>query len=163
MITSAVIQEGPTAGIFGELDESIRARLAAAGRFESGSEGSYVIVQGREHRNLVFVVSGNLRVTCVAHGDTVTLAELGAGEIVGEMSLIDPRPASASVKVIGGPAALWMIDGDAFDRIVEEDESAAYALTRVLARNLCRRLRHDAENMLHRENAFRTRFRDMDY
>jgi CRP/FNR family cyclic AMP-dependent transcriptional regulator len=163
MRTSAVFQDGPNVGIFGELDETIQARLSAAGRFESVGEETYLIVQGREHRTLILVVSGKLRVTCTAHGDTVTLAELGAGEIVGEMSVIDPKPASASVKVIDGPAALWLIDGDDFDRFVEEDVTAGYAVMRLLAKKLCYRLRHDAEKMLHREGTFRSHFLDMDY
>lgn len=163
MSRSTVFRDGPTVGIFSELDESVQARLSAAGRFESVGEGSYLIVQGREQRTLILIVSGRLRVTCAAHGDTVTLAELDAGEIVGEMSVIDPKPASASVKVIDGPAALWLIDGDDFDRFVEEDVAAGYAVMKSLAKKLCYRLRYDAEHMLQREDTLRAHFLDMDY
>lgn len=163
MSTPAVFQAGPSAGIFSDLEEAARNRLEAVGRFESVGEGTYLIVQGRDHRTLVLVVSGRLRVTCSAHGDTLTLAELGAGGVVGEMSLIDPRPARASVKVIEGPAALWLIEADDFYRFVEEDHGAGYAVMKSLAKKLCFRLRQDAEIMLHREDTLRSSFLDMDY
>lgn len=109
------------------------------------------------------VLSGKLRVTFHGHGDTVVLAELGPGDTVGEMSLIDPRPASANVRVEEGGAELWEIADADFERFVESDCAAGYAVMKMLARELCRRLRKDAEHMLHREDEIRTRFRDMDY
>jgi len=158
-----VLHQDPAPGFFGELADDVRSRLSAAGRFESLREGTYLAVQGRVSRMLVHVVSGKLRVTCNTHGDTLMLAELGPGEVVGESSVIDPRPASASVKVIDGPAVVWLIDDTDFERFVADDLGAASAVMKVLAKKLCRRLREDAEALLRREERLRAHFLDMDY
>jgi len=156
-------RELPATGLWKEVPEEIRRRLTAAGEFKSLTAGKYIAVQGKEFTSLVVVLAGKLRVTCHGHGDTVVLAELGPGDTVGEMSLIDPRPASANVRVEEGGAEIWEIADAHFEHFVEGDSVAGYAVMKMLARELCRRLRKDADHMLHREDQIRTRFRDMDY
>jgi len=82
-----------------------------------------------------------------AHGDTVELATLGPGESVGEMSTIDPRPASANVRT-SEVTRVWQISAAAFDRFLESDKAAGYAIMKALARELCGRIRRDTERSL---------------
>lgn len=153
----------PDTGVMADLDEEIRGRLAAAGRFVTMAEAEYLTVQGKAHHMLAVIISGKLAVSVHAHGDTVQLATLAAGQTVGEMSVIDPRPASATVRVVDGEARLWTIDGPDFDAFTASDAAAGYAVMKVLGKQLCFRLRRDSETMLRRADEMRSSYLDNDY
>jgi len=155
--------ELPAEGIFADLTDEVRGRLSAAGRFVNEKPGTYLAVQGQKHQSMAVILTGKVAITAHAHGDTVSLATLSKGQSVGEMSVLDPRPASANVRVVEEPATLWIIDGDDFDRFIETDKDAGLAVLRTLARELCQRLRHDSETMLRRADENRSKFLDMDY
>ena len=153
----------PDVGIIGKMAPEMRERLARVGRFETLKPGSRLATQGEPHGTLAVILEGHVAVTVHAHGDTVRLADLGAGATVGEMSLIDPQNASADVTVIEGPARVWMVDGGAFQDLVENDPSLGFAVLKVLAVELCQRLRAGSEKMLKREETMRDHYREMDY
>ena len=153
----------PATGPFAELQPAARERLAEAGRCVEKRLGDYLTVQGQRHRALALVLSGRVSITVHAHGDTLDLAMFGAGDVVGEMSLLDPQAASATSRVASGSAKLWIIDGAAFDRFVEQDPVSGFALIRGLARVLCQRVRGDTRCMLRRAAELRAHFLDMDY
>ncbi len=71
--------------------------------------------------------------------------------------------ASATARVVAGPARLWVIDGPAFDAFVDGHPAAGFVLMRELGKVLCRRVRHDADQMLSRAAELRAHFLDMDY
>lgn len=153
----------PSVGLLTELDPAIRQRLAACGRFETISGGDYLIRQGEPHDALSVVVSGNLVISCHRQGDYVELAKLGSGHTVGEMSLLDPQKSSADVRVDKLGACIWTINGDAFNALVESDKETGYAVMKMLAKEMCRRLRQNSDHMLHQADELRTHFLDIDY
>ncbi len=153
----------PATGVLADVTAEARERLAASGRFVEKRLGDYLTVQGQAHRELALILSGRVAVSAHAHGDRVDLAVLGAGDVVGEMGIIDPRPASATARVAAGPARVWLIDGDSFDRFVAADPASGFALMRALARVLCRRVRSDSEHMLRKASELKAHFLDMDY
>jgi len=155
--------ELPSLGIFADLDASLRARLAAAGRFEVLKSGSYIAVQGEAHDHLTFVLSGHLDVYVRSHADTIKVASIGPGETAGEMNLIDPGKASADVVVGPEPVRAFVISDADFDRLVQEDCAAGFVILKALARELCRRLRLNSEALLRQADRVRTHFRDEDY
>lgn len=157
------MHELPTHGLIGQLSPELRKRFEAVGKFVTVKPGTHVAVQGDPHHALAVIIDGKLSVSCHAHGDVIRLAELGPGETVGEMSVIDPQRASADVTVVGRPARLWKVSGEAFDAFVEQDPAAGYQIMKVLATELCRRIRHNSDSMLRRAEATRDRFLDMDY
>ncbi|MDA1089593.1 MAG: EAL domain-containing protein [Proteobacteria bacterium] len=71
------------------MPEFISSRTFAAGEeiFRIGERG----------RHAYFIESGSVEVSIPQNGDTVVIAELGKGEIFGEMSMIDDAPRSATV------------------------------------------------------------------
>ena len=162
MDSDTIPNELPAIGLLSELDESVRKVLAAAGRFETLAAGTGLALQGHPHRTLAVLLSGRAAVHCHAHGDYVHLADIKAGETIGEMNLLDPQKASADVKVTE-KATAWIIDADQFQALMERDPVNAVQILQWLGRQLCRRLRHDAENMLRQALESRSRFRDMDY
>jgi len=153
----------PAIGLIGELPEAIRTQLGKAGRFAVLPIGSYLATQGRAHHELTVVISGQLSVSVHAHGDTVQLATLGPGETVGEMNIIDPHTASADVVVVGTPATIWTIAEKDFAALVERDPAAGFVIMKLLARELCHRLRRNSEAMLRQVETTRAHFVDLDY
>ncbi|MGI9244533.1 MAG: Crp/Fnr family transcriptional regulator [Verrucomicrobiales bacterium] len=137
----------PAGGVLADLDETIRHRLTAAGEFLTLPEGKYLAIQGQLPETLSFILSGSVSVKSHAHGDTVELAKLGAGESIGEMATIDPRPASASVRT-NEETQVWQISRQDFDAFLESDTAAGYLIMKALAKELCGRIRRDTERSL---------------
>lgn len=152
----------PPLGIMAELDEETRTALCRVGQFGSMKPGEYLAIQGQHHKRLSFILSGKLAVKSHAHGDTITLAELQGGATVGEMSAIDPHLASASVEALE-PVEYWWVSMDDFNKFASTDWKRGYAVLKVLAKELCYRIRMNTEHMLHTKEEMRTHFFDMDY
>lgn len=155
--------ELPEVGIFKGLDPGVLRKLTAAGQFEVQPEKRYLAIQGEPNNVLAVIVSGKVSITAHARGESVKLAELGAGQTIGEMSILDPKAASANARVVDGPAGLWRIDSDAFEEFVNSDREAGIAVIRALARAVCHRLRVGSETMLRAAEMDRSGFFDRDY
>jgi predicted acylesterase/phospholipase RssA/CRP-like cAMP-binding protein len=83
--------------MFGHVDPALLAELAAEFELVALYGGETLFRQGDAGDSLYIVVTGRLRVTTVANGEETVLAELGAGETVGEMAVISGEPRSATV------------------------------------------------------------------
>jgi CRP/FNR family cyclic AMP-dependent transcriptional regulator len=79
--------------ILGELEDSDLQWILDAGTPLVIAADHDVISEGATTEHLFILIDGELRVTKNGH----ELARLGAGEIVGEMSMLDSRPPSATV------------------------------------------------------------------
>ena len=90
------------------------------------------IRKGDMEHCMYLLVSGRVRV----HDQGREIARLGEGEIIGEMSLLDPAPRSASVTATED-TQLFRIEKDAFDIVMADNPEITQGVLRVL----CRRLR----------------------
>ncbi len=160
---SSTPAELPALGIFSDLDASLRAKLAAAGDFETFAPGTYVVTQGEPNHHLMFVLSGKLKVYIRNHADTIELPPILPGETAGEMNIIDPLKASADVVVGSKPAYVFTLSQAEFEALVKSDPAAGYRVLHALARELCHRLRVNSETLLHRAQSHREHFQDEDY
>src|SRR5690606_19276332 len=132
-VTKPPPAELPALGIFADLDASVRAKLAAAGHFETYPPGTYLVVQGEPNERLMFVLSGKLKAYIRNQTDTIQLPSILPGETAGEMNLIDPHHASADVVVGSTPAVLFTLSKDEFETLVKNDLAAGYAILHALA------------------------------
>lgn len=153
----------PAIGFAAELEPEVRNRFSAAGSIAERPLGALLSVQGRPHDVMSLILSGRVSVGIQAHGDYVELGLLKSGDVVGEMSLIDPLVASSTARVTEGPVRLWTIERQAFDTFVEEDPRAGCVLIKALGKVLCRRVRMDSELMLRKAEELRSHFLDIDY
>jgi CRP-like cAMP-binding protein len=80
--------------ILGILDDSDANWLASNGEARHINAGTVIIQQGVPVDSVFILIDGQLRV----YSGNVEVAKLLAGEIVGEISFVDSRPPSASVK-----------------------------------------------------------------
>jgi CRP/FNR family cyclic AMP-dependent transcriptional regulator len=85
--------------LLGMLSDSDIDWLIAAGNRERVSRGTVLIHEGKPFDAIYFVLDGTLGVSVAALGGR-EIAQLKCGEIVGEMSFVDSRPPSATVKAL---------------------------------------------------------------
>ena len=98
--------------------------------------GAVLVEQGQKSDSLTILLSGRARVfTTDARGREVILATLQPGDCIGEMSLIDDQPHSATVRAETQSDAL-LLGRNEFLRCLYEDASMAQAVLESLVRRL---------------------------
>jgi CRP-like cAMP-binding protein len=83
--------------ILGELEDTDLQWLIDAGDTHQAVSGTDIIREGGSQDRLFILLDGELSVQKAG----CELARLGAGEIVGDMSLLDSRPPNATVTTVG--------------------------------------------------------------
>ena len=101
-------------------------------RYEAGE----VIVQENEHGETAYVIQqGQVEVSKEQNGRNVHLAYLGAGDTFGEMSMIDEKPRSATVRAVT-ETVVSEIRRDDFFNSFHTDPNVALQLLKVLFERL---------------------------
>jgi len=108
--------------------------------YEAGTD---IIVEGSASNRLRVILEG--RVAVVKNG--VILAELGEGDVFGEMEVLDVGPVEATIKAIA-PTSVIALSVDAFGELYENDIEIYAFLLMNLARDLSRRLRRMNSNVV---------------
>jgi CRP/FNR family transcriptional regulator, cyclic AMP receptor protein len=140
--------------ILGQLTDEDVEWIARTGRRVDAGANETLIRMGSRIADVVIILDGQAE---VAAGDRV-LATLGRGEVLGEMSLIENQPASASVRTLG-PATLLLVPVAAIRAKLSADTPFAARFYKAVALFLADRMR----DMIGRQgdNAVR-RLEDMD-
>ncbi|MEW6305689.1 MAG: cyclic nucleotide-binding domain-containing protein [Verrucomicrobiota bacterium] len=102
-------------------------------------KGEVIIKQGEHAHSMFIVETGSLRVTVGKEKNQIDLPEVGAGEWVGEISLLDPGPASATVRV-ASDATVLEFSHQALKDFLRTNPMGACALLEALASDLAERL-----------------------
>jgi CRP-like cAMP-binding protein len=125
--------------LFGQLQDRDIDWMIRRGQKQQLAPGTTIIEEGKPLQNLYFVLEGSLGVWVKAQGDKM-VARLGSGEVVGEMSFIDARPPSATVRAITR-AVVLAFPRDEFAAHLEADTAFAAHFYRGVAIFLSDRLR----------------------
>ena len=124
--------------LFSMLTESQAIAVADAVVKRRFKRGEVIVEQGKKSNALFILLNGRARVlTADSRGREVILATLQPGDHIGEMSLIDNEPHSATVRAEVQTDVL-MLGRVEFARCLPENTSMAYAVMR----GLVQRLRH---------------------
>jgi CRP/FNR family transcriptional regulator, cyclic AMP receptor protein len=103
--------------------------------------GATLFAEGAAGGEAAIVAEGRLRVSVLIPGaGEEALAILGPGEIVGEMSLVDEAPRSASVYAHNGPATVYVLSREVFRGLLESGDDQGAPLLAGIAIVLSRRL-----------------------
>ena len=114
--------------LFRDVADSDLERIARLAREESVADGELICRQGEEGKDLFVVMRGRV---VVRVGQKI-LATLQAGQVVGELAVLDSRPRSADVVALGR-VRLLRLPGEDFQRLLGTSPSLASGLLRVLA------------------------------
>ncbi len=123
--------------LFRGLDEQQIDQVSAMGEVEKFHGGDVMIRQFDRSNDLLILVEGSAIIRAFS-GET--LAEVGIGSVLGEVSLIDEQPRSATV-VSAGESTAIVLRGSKLQEAMKRDPVLRAVLVTNLARLLCHRLR----------------------
>jgi len=114
--------------LFAGLERTSLMPLVEAASEADFADGDAIVIQGQVGTGLFVVVAGAVRIS--QSGGEV--ARLGPGDYLGELSVIDREPRSASAFAVGPTICLALASWDLFRR-VDADPALSHALLRGLA------------------------------
>jgi CRP/FNR family transcriptional regulator, cyclic AMP receptor protein len=123
--------------ILGQLNDADVDWLAKHGTRQLLADGEIIVREGRATDALFITLSGQFRVSL---NDGQVVAQLGAGEVVGEIAFVDSAPPSATVTAAGSAAVLALPNAVLQQRLAS-DAAFAARFYRALAIFLADRLR----------------------
>jgi CRP-like cAMP-binding protein len=129
--------------LFVALTESDIAWMARAGSIQRFAAGDMLIRRGDALDALLILLDGAVRVDAALGG---AIALRRPGECLGEVSLVDTRPASTNVTA-AEPVRVLRLDGNAVRQRLEADTGFAARFWRGLAILLANRLREAAQGV----------------
>lgn len=133
--------------IFKDLSEDEIQRIAALTKDRVFQHGDIVIEEDRPGEALYLLRSGRARVAKIEGGYERNLAEVGSGELVGEMSLIDGMNTSARV-IAEEPTECLVLYKEDFDLLLASDDKLQIKVLRAINRTLVERLRRTSEDLM---------------
>ena len=105
-------------------------------RWKSYSEGGEILSYLDRSDDVYFITDGDVRVTIFSlQGSVVTIGDLGAGDIFGEMAAIDAQPRSASIVALTS-CTIASMPSSAFRDVARTEPSVGWELSRILTRKL---------------------------
>ena len=122
-------------GFLAELEADERADLEQLGAVRRYRRGDVLFHQGDDAGAVVVLRDGHVKATMLNDGREVILAFPGPGELLGELSAVDGRPRSATVRAVDEVEAL-VIPGSAFRAFLERRPRIALVLLRGVAERL---------------------------
>lgn len=91
-------KERDASALFSAFPKEALEDLLASTNLRSYQEGDIIVTEGEEGHSLFLLVSGEVKVfTRGERGEHLQLAELGAGDFFGEVSLLTGRPRTATI------------------------------------------------------------------
>jgi CRP/FNR family cyclic AMP-dependent transcriptional regulator len=124
--------------LFSELSERELQDVAALAQVQKLDTDTTVFHEGDPADSIFVVVNGRVKiVTTSTDGKEFILSVLGAGQIFGEMGLLEEAPRSASVSTITD-VELLVIKHDDFDHLLKTSPGISRKLMAILSRRLRR-------------------------
>jgi CRP/FNR family cyclic AMP-dependent transcriptional regulator len=128
--------------IFGGLPALVLARIVDVARVMRVPAGALVCAEGEPAHSMYIVREGELEICKRGrNGAEFCLATLRRGDCVGEMSLIDIQPRSATARALTD-STLCVLDQQAIARLYQTELEVYTLLVLNIAREISRRLRH---------------------
>ena len=130
--------------IFRALDESGRRTLAARASHISCEAGETIFRIGDPGRSMMVVAEGTVSVSLPGtNGREIVLAELSRGAVLGELSLLDGRPRSATATATSA-CRLLTLERPAIGPLLKSSPATCLAIIDLL----CERLRKSDSRMV---------------
>jgi len=128
-------------GLFGALSDETLEHLASVLQRKNVAPGTTIFQEGDHGHDMFVVLDGEVEVLKKSRrGRQQRVAILGPSDMLGEMSIIDVQPRSATVRALA-PTRLLRIAAEDLDALYRHDLKAYAIVVLNVARDLSRRLR----------------------
>jgi len=129
--------------LFDGLTEAEREEIAGICQQRRFEKGDLLAVEGESGDDLFIVMEGTVEVLVENDQDKPRVViNLGTGQLIGEMSLVDRGPRSASVRAINNPTIVQVIQHDDFHDLCKRNTRIGYIVMHNMAADLSFKLRH---------------------
>jgi signal transduction histidine kinase len=118
---------------FADLPERLLLRVCIASEQLQASPGEVIIEEGSRSDGLYVVTEGELEVTKMSGGRSISVARVAAGAVLGEISLLDDVPRIASVTAITDVEYI-KVPSDTFTELLEDPKLVLRMLRTVTSR-----------------------------
>lgn len=144
---SEIIADLTQTGILQHLSLPDLEALKFYGTFGEYGVGEVIVTQDQPNERLYIVTHGLLDVIVSQAGKDTKVGDIGPGDCIGEIAILEPGDASATV-VVRETAILWSIDVNALQQYFESVPVGGAFLLMGISRLLCRRLRHANQTIM---------------
>lgn len=115
-------------------------QLSNFGESRCYNAGDTILEEGEGNNHLYLILRGKVEVTKKGDRGVQQIAEVGITGSLGEMSIFDPGPSSATVKAVS-EVEVWRTTQEQLDRMHEVRPKVAYRLATRICQVLAHRLR----------------------
>lgn len=105
--------------VLGQLSDNDIEWMIENGNKQTINQSDFLVKQGEAIENIFIVLSGSFRIFNEQNPE-INIAQIGSGEIIGEMSFLDERPPSVSV-VATETSSVYCISLDRMKQFMEVD------------------------------------------
>ena len=129
--------------LFRDLSEEQLEQISKISTQKTYSKGDTICKQGDPGDAMYIISSGQVEISIRDNnGNTYSALYLGAGQLIGEMALVDDGTRSASVIGIEDQTIVYSIPNDKFTALCVADTAIGYIMMRNIAQDLSFKLRH---------------------
>ena len=145
--------------LFNGVDREAFSKFARVAAYQEYQPGDVIISEGEQKNALMVIEKGQVEVLkedISLYADDQKIATLTGerkfcdvfrGDILGEMSLIDVEPASATVRAVT-EVGIWSMNREDFAAVLRKDLTTCIVIITNIARILSRRLRDSGKIFL---------------
>lgn len=120
--------------LFDDLSDEVVADFSAAAHWRRYEANEIIFDQASDTLECHFVFSGRVRLlSCLDGGEAVTLAEVKAGDLFGELAAIDGQPRSAKAVVVT-ESVVASVEGPVFTELLQRHPVVSVRMLRRLGR-----------------------------
>jgi CRP/FNR family cyclic AMP-dependent transcriptional regulator len=102
-----------------------------------------ILSEGESSNELFIIGQGMVEVSLsMPEESSTSLINLGAGQVVGEMALVDRGARSATVKATNDETVVYVMPHEAFHQLCEKDNHIGFIVMRNLAAEMSLKLRY---------------------
>jgi CRP/FNR family cyclic AMP-dependent transcriptional regulator len=121
---------------FAEVDEDLRAQIAALGQRRRMVRGDVLFAEGEDPSELFIVLEGRVAIANRSiDGRESVLALMEAGDLFGEMAMLDGQPRSAEARALE-PSIVLAIPYAPVQQMFEQQPRLLWGVVRMLSRRL---------------------------
>jgi small-conductance mechanosensitive channel len=154
----AILAKSP---LFGQLTESQLGGISKLTRCIRFGRGERIIVEGSEGNTLYQIVSGEVAVLKkMQDGELRELTRLRAPAIVGEMSVFNEEPRSATIEALGSCVVLE-VERDDLRPLLQNEPKVLEMLATVISKRRAELLKLSSETKLQQEGSLLSKMRMM--